>query len=74
MAKACGAASAEGFEQNGRQQMSFFFFFTFFPGLHLQHLQVPRLGVTSELLLQPTPQPQQCQIQAASVTYAAACS
>ena len=38
----------------------------FFLGLHLQHMEVPRLGVELEL---PTPQPQQCQIPAASATY-----
>ena len=35
-------------------------FFIFFPfvGPHLQHMEIPRLGVESE----PTPEPQQCQI------------
>ena len=32
-------------------------------------MEVPRLGVESEL---PTPQPQQCQIRAASATYTTA--
>ena len=40
-------------------------------GLHLQHLEVPRLGVKSELQLS-TPQPQQRGIRAASVTYTTA--
>ena len=44
----------------------------FFLGPHLQHMEVPRLGVLSELQLMATPQPQQCQIQAASVTYTVA--
>ena len=34
-------------------------FFFFFLGLHLQHLEVPRLEVKSELQLRPTPQPEQ---------------
>ena len=55
----------------------FFFFFFFgggvvFLGLYLRHMEVPRLGVKSELFCQPTPQPQQRQIQAASVTYTTA--
>ena len=37
--------------------------------LHLQHVEVPRLGVNSELQLQPMPRPQQHRIQAARVTY-----
>ena len=40
-----------------------FFFFSFFLlGPHLQHMEVPRLGVQLELQLRPTPQPQHCQI------------
>ena len=31
---------------------SFFFFFFFFLGMYLQHMEIPRLGVESELLLQ----------------------
>ena len=31
-------------------------------GPHLWHMEVPRVGVESELHLRPTPQPQQCQI------------
>ena len=45
---------------------TFFFFF-------LGHMGVPRLGVESECSCQPMPHPQQHQIWAASVTYAAAC-
>ena len=47
-------------------------FFFFFLWLYLL-LEVPRLGVTSELQLQPSPQPQQHGIQAVSVTYSAVC-
>ena len=39
----------------------------------MQHMDLCGLGVESELQLRSTPQPQQCQIWAASVTYAAAC-
>ena len=42
------------------------FFFPVFPGLHTQHMEVPRLGVKLELQL---PQPHQCQIQATPATY-----
>ena len=44
----------------------------FFLQPHLQHMEVLSLGVQSELHLQPTPQPQQCQIWAMSATYDAA--
>ena len=37
----------------------FFFFFFVFLGPHPWHMQVPRLGVKSELCLWPTPQPRQ---------------
>ena len=53
--------------------MSLIFFF-FFLRLYLWHMEVPRLGVKSELKLQSTPQTQQHQIQATSVTYGTACS
>ena len=47
--------------------------FFFFQWLHLQHMEVPRLGVESELQLQlSTSQPQQCAIRASSETYTAA--
>uniref|UniRef100_A0A8D1F9Y2 small monomeric GTPase n=1 Tax=Sus scrofa TaxID=9823 RepID=A0A8D1F9Y2_PIG len=52
--------------------LSFFFFF-FFLGPHPQHMEVPGLGVESELYLRLTPQPWQCQIQTLSVTYTADC-
>ena len=50
----------------------FFFFFFVLLGPCPQHTEVPRLGVDSELQLWPMPQPQQCGIQAGSVTYTAA--
>ena len=51
-----------------------FFPFLFFSlGPHLWHMEVSRLGVQSELQLQPTPQPGQHWIQATSVIYTAAC-
>ena len=55
-----------------------FFYYLFFDlhtllQLHLQHMQVPRPGVESELQLKPTPQPQQHGIQAAYVTYTPPC-
>ena len=53
---------SENFYKNG--SLSFFLSFFCFLGLHLQHMEVPRLGC------QPTPQPQQRGIQAASMTYA----
>ena len=40
-----------------------YFSYYFFNGL--QHMEVPRLGLKLELLLRPTPQPQQHQIQVA---------
>ena len=49
-----------------------FFFFSVFSGPHLQHTEVPRLGVESELLHWPTSQPQQHRIQATPVTYTTA--
>ena len=39
-----------------------FISFFIFLGPHPQHMEVPRLGVESELPLPPTPQPQQHQI------------
>ena len=50
-----------------------FFFLVLFRD-HLQHMEVSKLGVRLELQRRPTPQPQQCQIWATSVTYATACS
>ena len=46
----------------------FFFFFFVFLGSHWQHMEVPRVGVKSEL----QPQPQQQQIGSTSVTYSTA--
>ena len=51
-----------------------FFFFFFFLGPHLRHMEVARLGVESELQLEPTPQLQRHRIPAASVTHAEAYS
>ena len=47
------------------------FFFSFFLGPHLWHMEIPRLGFEAEL---PNPQPQQPQIPAISVNYAATCA
>ena len=43
--------------------MKFFFFFLVLLGLHLWHMEVPRLGDELELWLMPLPQPQQQQRQ-----------
>ena len=53
-------------------RISLFFFFLPF---YLQHMEVPRLAVESELQLRlrPTPQPQQHRIPATSVTHTIAC-
>ena len=45
--------------------ISFPFLFFFFLGLHLWHMEVPRLACSCR----PTWQPKQCEIWAASVTY-----
>ena len=50
----------------------FFFSFLSFFGPHLWHTEVPRLGDNQSYSCRPTPQPQQRQIQAASVTYTTA--
>ena len=47
-------------------ESSFFFFFL---GPHIQHMEVPRLGVNQSYSCQPIPHPQQCGIGAASATY-----
>ena len=44
------------------------FFSPFFLGLHLRHME----GLNWSNIRQPTPQPQQCEIRAASVTYTTA--
>ena len=49
-------------------QKLFVFCFCFL-GPHLWHMEVPRLGSNQSYSCQPTPQPQQCQIWAMSVTY-----
>ena len=45
----------------------------FFLRLHLWLMEVPRLGVKSELQLGPIPQPRQYRIWATSATYTTAC-
>ena len=52
----------------------FFFFLFFFLRPHLQHMEVSRIGVESELHLRSMPQTQQHWIRAASATYTTACS
>ena len=51
-------------------------FLDVFLGLHMGHMEVPRLGVKLELHLPAyvSSQPQLCQIQAMSTTYTAACN
>ena len=49
----------------------FFSFCFVFLGLHLRHMEVPRPG-SNQSCSQPMPQPQQCQIRAANVTYTTA--
>ena len=58
-----------GAECNVSSPHSFSFSFL---GPHLQHMDVPRLGIESDLQLRPKLQPQQHQIQAASSTYTTA--
>ena len=60
-------------ERPSEASISFLSFFFVFLGPHPQHMEVPRLGVQSELSCRPTPQPQQCRIQVTSLTCAAAC-
>ena len=50
----------------------FFIFLFFFSAIPPQHMEVPRLGVEWSYSCQPTPQPEQCQIQSASATYTTA--
>ena len=52
--------------------VSYSYIFFLFLGPHCQHMEVPRLGVESELCCQPAPQPQPCRIWAAPVTYTTA--
>ena len=54
----------------GTRGLFFPFFFFLWP--YPWHMEVPRLGVTWSCSCQPAPQPQQCWIQAASVTYTTA--
>ena len=64
------------FFQANSVQLKFLQSFLFFPflRLHLQHMEVPKIGVKLDLQLGPIPQPWQHWIRATSVTYAAACS
>ena len=57
--------------KNNTQSFFFYFLFFCFLGPHPRHMEVPRLGVQSELQwpAQPKPQPEQLGIRAASVTY-----
>ena len=48
------------------------YLFIYFSGLHPWHMEVPELGVKLELQLPACATAQQCQIQAASVTYSIA--
>ena len=49
---------------------NFLIFWSFvFLGPHLQHMEIPRLGVNWNCSYRPMPQPQQCGIQATCVTY-----
>ena len=72
--------SPEWLEDREGQEIYFSFsllfssFLCFFLGLHLQHMEIARLGVESELQLESMSQPQQCKIRATSATYATACS
>ena len=57
-------------------KFSFFFFF-FFLWPHLRHMEVPRLGIKSELQLRAMPEPQQHQIRGSEPymwTYTTDCS
>ena len=56
----------------GKKPLDLDFFFFAFLGLHLWHMEVPRLGSNESCSCWPTAQPQQCQIRAASATYTAA--
>ena len=57
--------------QDGGGYLRMDLFFSFL-GPHLHQMEVPRLGVDSELQLPPIPQPQQLQIQITCVTYTTA--
>ena len=39
-----------------------YYYYYYYFWQHLQHMKVPRLGIESELQLQPMPQLHQCQI------------
>ena len=50
----------------------YFLIFFFFLGLYLQYMEVPELGLNQSCSCGPTPQLQQRQTRAVSVTYTAA--
>uniref|UniRef100_A0A4X1VA53 Lymphocyte antigen 6 family member G6D n=1 Tax=Sus scrofa TaxID=9823 RepID=A0A4X1VA53_PIG len=59
---------------NWRNPSIFCFVLFCFLGLHLQHMEVPRLGAENQCCsFESTPQPQQHRIQATSVTYTTVC-
>ena len=61
-----------GREGLGNGNYIYLFIYLVFLGPRPQHMIAPRLGVESELQLLAYTQPQQCQIRAASMTYATA--
>ena len=66
----CTRFCARWWRPNSLDVPLFFVFLSFvFLGPHLRHMEDPRLGVESWL---KPPQPQQCQIQAVSLTYTTA--
>ena len=67
----CSVVERVVFKWRQSRMQAFVLFFFLWP--HLWHMEVPGPKVQLELQqLRPTPKPQQCQIQAASVTYTTA--
>ena len=62
----------------GAAEKSFYFYFLkrllyfVFRGVHLWHMEVPRLGAESNYSCRPAPKPQPRQIRATSATYTTA--
>ena len=55
--------------------INFFLVFLFGGGAYQRHMEIPRLGGSNQsCICQPTPQPQQHQIQATSANYTVASS